>query len=112
MPGMRTSLRITPGNASGSCARHASARLNTCTVKPDNVSHCSTASRMGASSSTTITELSMPLSLLSLAEAKEKPCASADIFGAEAAAQLMDDGERDREPQPQSVAHRFGGEKR
>jgi two-component system C4-dicarboxylate transport sensor histidine kinase DctB len=41
--------------AQGNCARHSSARLNNCTAKPDRLSHCSTAVRMLASSSTTIT---------------------------------------------------------
>jgi len=45
------------GQAGGRSA--ITARANNCTVKPDRLSHCSTAVRMLASSSTTITEFNI-----------------------------------------------------
>src|SRR3546814_116615 len=101
----------------GNCARHSWARLNSCTSNPDRLNHCSTALRMLASSSTTITffsvqGLSMQLCLLIDRQGHAELRAVFMIVGRQSSTRFMNDCKRNRQAQAQAIAHRLGGEER
>src|SRR5690554_4257963 len=117
LPGMRTSLTTTPAKSLPSSGSASATLAQTRTGMPDSSSHWRTAWRMAASSSMKST-CSFIRSLIRLAlviairhgqtQGEHRPLGA--VSRLQAAAQVAQDAVGNRQPQPQPLAYRFGGE--